>query len=399
MKRERKSFNGSKNMLNEFEFLHSVISNRGDYDLILDGIHENMLQLHYHDPVMQKTVKCLQSLGVSDIIHQYIMRTQKMSLQVYQPAIAISIHGLIAQVEKPNIEWPKSFQRYRTTLMEKVDILHSWHNKISPYISRHLSTKSFVEDSISLLLHILSPPTLRPVALHLLSEKEKKDLIQLVNTMVSYSITYKNIKSDHLPSNLREEVAVDTSVLSFDPPVGDLINFKGFRSSHFVLALAVKQVLVHEVEKQKILQAGMNRSMHLTDVCKANEALARDKNGRTLSSKSDFASAKKMINPSTPRRQCEMTAPPDSSTSASCKKTTNEVKLRSTGDTKKPSRGSYNFFERFRKVSSNASQSTDTVVVQIPATMERDSRPILFKFNEGFTNAVKRPVRMREFLS
>lgn len=28
----------------------------GDYDLILDGIHENMLQLHYHDPVMRKTV-------------------------------------------------------------------------------------------------------------------------------------------------------------------------------------------------------------------------------------------------------------------------------------------------------------------------------------------------------
>lgn len=53
--------------------------------------------------------------------------------------------------------------RYRTMLMEKMDILRSWHNKISPHISRHLSTKSFVEDSISPLLHILSPPTLRPV--------------------------------------------------------------------------------------------------------------------------------------------------------------------------------------------------------------------------------------------
>lgn len=53
--------------------------------------------------------------------------------------------------------------RYRTMLMEKMDILRSWHNRISPHISRHLSTKSFVEDSISPLLHILSPPTLRPV--------------------------------------------------------------------------------------------------------------------------------------------------------------------------------------------------------------------------------------------
>ncbi|XP_028098485.1 uncharacterized protein LOC114298158 isoform X6 [Camellia sinensis] len=51
--------------------------------------------------------------------------------------------------------------RYRTMLMEKMDILWSWHNKILPHISRHMLTKSFVEDTISLLLHILSPPTLR----------------------------------------------------------------------------------------------------------------------------------------------------------------------------------------------------------------------------------------------
>ncbi|KAG5060532.1 hypothetical protein JHK87_001561 [Glycine soja] len=29
----------------------------GDSKLILDGIHENLLQLNYHDPVMQKTVE------------------------------------------------------------------------------------------------------------------------------------------------------------------------------------------------------------------------------------------------------------------------------------------------------------------------------------------------------
>lgn len=31
---------------------------------------------------------------------------------VYQPAIAITVRDLVAQNERPNIEWPKSFQRY-----------------------------------------------------------------------------------------------------------------------------------------------------------------------------------------------------------------------------------------------------------------------------------------------
>lgn len=30
----------------------------------------------------------------------------------YQPTIAIGIHGMVAQIARPVIEWPKSFQRY-----------------------------------------------------------------------------------------------------------------------------------------------------------------------------------------------------------------------------------------------------------------------------------------------
>ncbi|KAA8548452.1 hypothetical protein F0562_000136 [Nyssa sinensis] len=402
VKRERKSGTSCSSMSNEFEFLNSLISNRGDYDLILDGIHENILQLHYHDPVMQKTVKCLHSLGVSDLIHQYIMRTQQMSLLVYQPATAIAIRSLVAQVEKPTIEWPKSFQRYRTMVMEKTDILRSWHNKISPYISRHLSTKSFVEDSVSPLLHILSPPTLRPVAMHLLSEKQKNDLAQLVNTMVSYCITYKNIKSDPLPSTPRHEAVLDASVLSFDPPVGDFINFKGYTSGHFVLSLAVKQVLVHEVEKQKILQGSLNRSVLPPDVCnKGNQDLTREDGRRTKSSTSDraSASAESVGNVKTPSnlRSCISNTSIVSLASGSNGSATSSVKIRCPGDAKKPSSGSSSFFDRFKKQSSKGSLNTDNAI-QRPATSERDSRPLLFKFNEGFTNAVKRPVRIREFL-
>ncbi|CAK9165916.1 unnamed protein product, partial [Ilex paraguariensis] len=401
VKQERISGNGSSSMSNEFEFLHNLISNRGDYDLILDGIHENILQLHYHDPLMRKTVKCLHNLGVSDMIHQYIMRTQQMSLQVYQPSIAIAVHGLIAQVERPNIGWPKSFQRYRTSLVERIEIFHSWHYKISPYISRHLSTKSFVEDLISPLLHLLSPPTLRPVALHLLSEKEKNDLVQLVNFMVSYAITYKNVKSNPLHSTLRHEVDLDASALSFDPPISDFINFQGYKSGHFVLASAVKQVLVHEVEKQKILQGSINRSVHPPDVCnKKNQAMAGGKMGRTPSrSDSATTSAGKMTNTKNPLipQHCGLTTTSNTSTSDCNRTSTASVILKSSEKKKKRYTDSSSFFDRFRKVNSRGSQNTDDAMSR-PTTMERDSRPLLFKFNEGFTNAVKRPIRIREFL-
>ncbi|KAM6544710.1 hypothetical protein CsatB_025446 [Cannabis sativa] len=387
-KRERRSNNSSQTNSNEFDSLHSLISSRGDYDLIMDGIHENILQLHYHDPVMQKTVKCFDNLGVSDYMHQYIMRTQQMSLYAYQPAIAITIHRMVAQIQKPNIEWPKSNQRCRTMVIEKRDTLSSWFHTIPPHISRHLSPTSFVEESVSLLLHILSPSTLRPAALNSLSEKEKADLDQLVGKMVSYSLTYKNVKSNPLPSDLGNGATSDVTVLAFDPPIADFINFKGYKSGHYVLALAMKQVLVNEVEKQKILQVSTRRFASLTNGGnEGNQVLLGEETSRSQPDKAAkiFGKTSRPSNPSISATSCNS----DSSRSG----TTASVNLKSA---KPPKRSSTSFFDRFKRIGTG-SQNSENVVPK-EETAERDLRPLLFKFNEGFTNAVKRPVRIREFL-
>ncbi|KAH9650056.1 AAA domain-containing protein [Citrus sinensis] len=373
-KRLRNSVSSSSNVSNEFDFLHSLISNRGDYDVIFDGIHENILQLQYHDPVMLKTV------------FPFLFST------VYQPPLAITVHRLVSQIQKPNLEWPKSYQRYRNALMEKMDIFKSWHSKIPPYISRHLSTKSFVKDSISPLLHILSPPTLRPVALHSLSAKEKNDLAQLVSAMVSYSLTYKNTKSGPLLNNLGNEVSHDVSTLSFNPPINEFITFKGYRSNHYVLALAVKQVLVHEVEKQRIMQVTIGKSEHLADGYKENMDLAGEEDSKTESAKTNNAAVSaKLIEKSKSlpySRQCNPSTSTVLTTLDSSRSSTASVKPKSSGDTKKSFRSSSSFFDRyflvcrylFRKLSGKVSQDNDNAVQK--ATVERDSLPLLFKFNE-----------------
>ncbi|KAJ6713084.1 P-LOOP CONTAINING NUCLEOSIDE TRIPHOSPHATE HYDROLASES SUPERFAMILY PROTEIN [Salix purpurea] len=350
MKQDRKSKGSCGSLSNEFDSLLSLVSNRGDYDVIFDGIYDNILQLHYHDPVMQKTVKCFNSLGVSDVIHQYIMRSQQMPLYAYQPCIALSVHRQVAQIQKPNIEWPRSYQRYRTVLMEKMDKLRSWQNKIPSHISRHLSTKSFVEDSVSPILLIISPPTLRPVAVHLLTEREKNDLAQLVSTMVSYSMTYKNIKPDPLACKQENEAALDASSLSVDPPIHEFINFKGYSSGHYALPLAVKQVLVHEVEKQKILQA--SRSVHLTHGHYKQNMYLAERESAMQSAQINHAAAfsgksisneKSMINSG----QCVPSGSATSPIMDSSRRDLSNAKLKPSVNQKKPTRSSTSFFDRY----------------------------------------------------
>ncbi|ESQ36451.1 hypothetical protein EUTSA_v10006720mg [Eutrema salsugineum] len=376
MKRER-SNDASGSEAKKFDFLHTLVSSRGDYDLIFDGIHENILRLHYHDPMMDKTVSCLDCLGASDLLHRYIMRTQQMPLYVYFSSLVIPIHRRVAQIQRPTIEWPKSYHRCRTLMVEKQESLRSWYHKIPPYIGRHLSIKSFVEDSASPLLHILSPPTLRPVASHLLSERQKDQLAGLVMLMCSYSVTYKNAKPNPALSDLREDAASEATVLALDPHLFDFISFKGRQLKHHILTLAMKQVLVHEVEMQKILQASGGRSGILNnpeEVKKTNQELAR----KTIAASNECH--RNPVTSKSPSVPVEKNA------------TTSEAK---SSDVKKASRTALNFFDRFRKSRKDYEDPED---VQKRATAKRDSRPLLFKFNEGFTNAVKRPVRMREFL-
>ncbi|KAL2326602.1 hypothetical protein Fmac_025660 [Flemingia macrophylla] len=394
---ERKSHSGQSF---EFDSLYSLVSSRGDSDLILDGIHENVLRLNYHDPVMQKTVKCFNNLGVYDLMHQYIMHTQQMPLYVYLPLVGITIHRIVSQVQKPNIEWPKSHQRYRTVMMEKMDILKSWHHKIPPHISRHLSASSFVEDLISPLLHIVSPPSIRPVALQLLSEKEKNDLAQLVSTMVSYALTYKTMKLDVLPQTVKCEVA-DGLSLSLVPPISDFINFKDYTSNHYVLSLAMKQVLVHEVEKNKILQVNVDKTVALANG--GHEVIETGSNSIPLAN-TDHTT---VVDTKTNENQVKILARQLNANPAKVSSNLNSNKSASAADSgelpnvenmKKPYRSSSSFFDRFKKSNVKGLQRNDRSL-QEEATFEKDRYPLLFKFNEGFTNAVKRPVRIREFLS
>ncbi|KAK1315216.1 hypothetical protein QJS10_CPA06g00029 [Acorus calamus] len=267
----------------------------GDYDLTMEGIYENFLHLSYHDPLMQKTGKCLDFLGGSDTLLQYIMRTQQM----------------------------------------------------------------FLYDVVSLLLHVLSPSTLRP----------------------------------------REAVS-DASMLLLDPPIEHFISFKDYQTGHCILSSAIKQVLLHEIEKRKILRENGGQPVHPSAESNSDQPLRTEDIG-AFSNKMNTINSSIKSNRENPN--CALTheslkagASPNSILRDNKCGTANGVKVKAPTIANRRSSSS-SFFDRFRKLSGKGSEIPDDYQ-QKPATMERDSRPFLFKYNEGFTNAVKRPVRIRELL-
>ncbi|KAH9315407.1 hypothetical protein KI387_024034, partial [Taxus chinensis] len=397
------AMNSCKQEVEKFIRLHDIISNYGDYELGVDGIHENFLHVRYHDSAMEKTVKCLDFFCDSDLLSQNIMRSQHFFLNVYQPSIIIAIRRLIAEVEKPNIEWPKSHHRYRTVLSEKKDLLKTWLNSISPTISRFLSRNSIVEDVIAPLLYILSPPALRPVASQLLSEKEHGQINELVNTMVDYAITYKKGKFLSPHGSHSQDATSGSLELCFYPPINDFVNFKDYTPSHCLLSSAMRQILSHEVEKQTILRECNARNdranavaalLQEVSITEASEAHVENANiDLSLVERSS-----KCLPPDNERNKYVPSILNPFNSKGLNKEATQSNSISSGVDSKfklaaavKKPGASFDFFERFKKSSQKGSETGDKFSGHL-LTSQRDSRPLLFKFNEGFTNAVKRPV-------
>ncbi len=82
----------------------------------------------------------------------------------YQPSMELLIRRLVAQEERPQIEWPRSYQRFRLDRAVKKEMISSWLAAMVASVSRSVSPASLAQDIVTPLLSILSPPTLRPVS-------------------------------------------------------------------------------------------------------------------------------------------------------------------------------------------------------------------------------------------
>jgi chromosome transmission fidelity protein 18 len=209
----------------DFARLHELFSNHGDYELTMDGIHENILQMRYHDASLQKTVEALEWMGDSDMFGQSIQSKQHYFLLAYQPSMELLIRRLVAQEERPQIEWPRSYQRFRLDRAVKKEMISSWLAAMVASVSRSVSPASLAQDIVTPLLSILSPPTLRPVASHLLNPNEKEEMVQLVDTMLAFGLLYKHSKPSHFTSKTVYGGELQ-GVLVLDPPIDSLVKFK-----------------------------------------------------------------------------------------------------------------------------------------------------------------------------
>eukprot|EP00897_Mesotaenium_endlicherianum_P008791 jgi/Mesen1/7940/ME000422S07100 len=377
----------------EFNRFHSLLANHGDHDMVMDGVHENFLKMRYHDASLEKTMEALEWMADADMLHHRTVSRQQFFLTAYRPAAVVRVRSLLAGPERPYLEWPKASARHRTERAARQELLHTWHASMAPAVGRLMSASQLALDVVSPLLTILVPPTLRPVASQLMTDKERAELAGVVDSMIGLGLSYKLPRGGGLSegsAGLQDWMAATSASLGLllDPPLASLVAFAEYAPQHRQLSAPLRAIV--EVECIRRVEAERKEREELTAIRHASRNGCHEMLAGGLSEKPNAR-----IGPVAPS-----SIPPASGTSAAA----GEHVAASTGQDGRgpacPTPVVTTLTPReLKSKPKEAKKNEEDARMQVEKrTADRDALPILYKFHEGFTNAVRRPVLIRELL-
>lgn len=156
---------------------------------VLDGVHENVLLVKYHDPMFQQTTALTDWFQFYDELQSQVAAKQLFSLSAYLPYVGSATHLLCRTSTSHQFLYPRQAGAVRATKQVNEATVHSFLMSIVPPLRPYLDLQRIVVDFASYLMRILAPH-LRPVNTTLFNANERARLASLVTVHLAYGLNY-----------------------------------------------------------------------------------------------------------------------------------------------------------------------------------------------------------------
>ncbi|KAF9938682.1 hypothetical protein BGZ67_010582 [Mortierella alpina] len=334
----------------------SLIHTNGEYDKLVQGCFENYPSMVFHDVAMSKVVECGDWLAFYDQLNARVSTNFEYEVGGYIAYALVNFHRFFAGSVRQKIEYPR--KDYESFVAHKANesILQGMTLNLPPNTQRYFRKNNFATELLSPFLRILSPH-MRPVNKQLIKPEERAVLKRLVDIMIQFQLTFVQEKTEDGQFLYRLEPSIEK--------LGDFstIGLKNVLTSRY----AVRQLIAQEIEVEMVRRA---------------EAVKESKMGAFFSSSKEGSKKGASVE-----------------TSGSLS-TPMEV------DGEKLGRDAVDFFGRVIVQPQAAGSSLDgsmTTGFDAQGAAGGMVRPkkktrIWYKFNEGFSNAVKAKVFIHELL-
>jgi len=355
---ERKTFaSGDVVSSNRFNNVLSVLNSCGESERVLSGVFENYLNVAFKDTELKSVVRGTDWFTHFDILHQEILHSQNYSIMGYLHFPLVASHFLFASKSKTKLSFPKQMNDLRLTLGQSNNVLDSVLAEMSPMTRVYCSRYTLVRDVLPSLLYVIQP-VFRPVNTQLYSAKEKAELKNLVRIHIAYNITYNQQRNQE-----------GQYIYKMDPDVESVATFTGVKKSG-QLTYASKQLISHEIELEK---------MRRIDMMNVN---------RERDNPITAAAASISTTSNTPRPDKKSEPPVDGSRTPGNKTTSSHLAKLTPKQIVIKERKATDFFGRVIEMKEKPCSGKEDHVTS----------DVWFRFKEGYSNAVRRNVKMSSFL-
>ncbi|CAL4150868.1 unnamed protein product [Meganyctiphanes norvegica] len=359
------NFERQSTLASRFKRILHTTQSCGEYDKLTQGWFENYLTIKFKHAFMEPVSDGLSWAEFTDTINLQILRGQNWNLMAYLPYACVAYHLRFAGNAWPKISFPKQLSDLSTNRAKSENLMTSMVSEMSPHTRVFVSVTTLVQDLLPFLLHIIQP-NLRPVNTQLYSKAEKQELYCLLDTMISYNLTYT-----------QERTPEGQYLFTLDPNVEDVVRFPDIKPSK-QLTYAARNLISREVEMEKVRRSEAYFAAQITQSQKASSI-------RKVGASNKLDSNIGQV----PEKQTKEAT----SSSAVIPNHLQKLEARKINETD-GAKAAKDFFGRV--IPLEIQNQIATKKNEDRYNNEIVKSDIWFRFKEGFSNAVRRTIKMKD---
>ncbi|OQR98148.1 chromosome transmission fidelity protein [Achlya hypogyna] len=223
-----------ENVVSGFARAYDAADRFGSPELVLNGLHDNLLPLAFNDPTMTKVHQALEWMEFADLCESRVRSHQQFALMSYMAVPAVAVSYACCTGSRRRIEYPKSYYDHRRHLDKSESILHA---VVESNPSFRVGSRVLMVDIMPWLMRILNPQV------HGVKD-EKQQLDRLISLLSTLHISYRPL---HLPGGITDYV--------LEPAIHELVQYSHLETARPMLPAASRQHIAREVELESLRRA------------------------------------------------------------------------------------------------------------------------------------------------
>ncbi|XP_049856731.1 chromosome transmission fidelity protein 18 homolog isoform X2 [Schistocerca gregaria] len=221
-----------------------TVQSHGDYERLAQGVFENYLNMNLKEGYAQlkQITDSLEWFCTLDVFSHHIHATQNYVLMSYLPYAFAFWHFTFALSSWPKITYPNAGYEASVKEARTRQLVSEMMRGMDVKVRAHYKADTLLMDTLPHLLRIIVP-RVRPVNIQLYSKSEKQELDNVIGIMIDYNLNY-----------VQERTPVGAYEYNLDPNMAEVAHFPDTKPNR-TLSYNAKQLIARELEMEKLRRA------------------------------------------------------------------------------------------------------------------------------------------------